>query len=234
MIHSVTTPRRPERLPAAAATTEDVWYAAYGSNMHLDRLNFYLAGGRPPGGRRAYPGCRDTRPPREMIPVLLPGRLYFALESMVWTGGMGFYDPLDPGEMPARAYLLTASQFADIAAQEMHQEPGEDIDLSAVLAEGRACLGEGRYQTLVCPGALDGCPVLTFTAPWRSAEARLNKPSGAYLRNLASGLRESHGWTRERIADYLAGRPGAEGVWGAADVAALMGSDTAADPDGEA
>nr|WP_208329433.1 histone deacetylase [Streptomyces sp. 846.5] len=190
--------------------------------MHLDRLNFYLAGGRPPGGRRTYPGCRDSRPPRRTIPVLLPGGLYFALESMAWTGGMALYDVLDPGEMPARAYLLTASQFADIAAQEMYQEPGEDLDLSAVLADGQASLGEGRYQTLVCPGALDGVPVLTFTAPWRCAEAALNRPSAAYLCNLALGLRESHGWTRERIADYLAGRPGAEGVWDAADIAALV------------
>nr|WP_198037440.1 histone deacetylase [Streptacidiphilus jeojiense] len=190
--------------------------------MHLDRLNYYLSGGRPPGSRRTYPGCRDRRPPRQTVPVLLPGRLYFALESMAWTGGMGFYDPLDEGEMPARAYLLTASQFADIAAQEMYETPGEDLDLSAVLIAGRASLGDGRYQTLVCPGVLDGCPVLTFTAPWRSAEAPLNKPSAAYLRNLASGLRESHGWTREKIADYLAGRPGAEGEWDAADIAALL------------
>lgn len=157
-----------------------------------------------------------------MIPVLLPGGLYFALESTAWTGGMAFYDQLAQGEIPARAYLLTASQFADIAAQEMYQEPGEDLDLSGVLAHGRASLGEGRYQTLVCPGALDGCPVLTFTAPWRCAEAPLNRPSAAYLRNLASGLRESHGWTRGQIADYLSGRPGAEGVWDAADIAALV------------
>jgi hypothetical protein len=222
MIDSVITPLRPERLAAGAATTHDVWYAAHGSNMHLDRLNCYLAGGRPPGGSRTYPGCRDSRPPRRTIPVLLPGGLYFALESMAWTGGMAFYDLLDPGEMPARAYLLTASQFADMAAQEMRQEPGEDLDLSAVLANGRASLGEGRYQTLVCPGVLDGVPVLTFTAPWRCAEAALNRPSAAYLRNLASGLRESHGWTRERIAHYLAGRPGAQGVWNAADIAALV------------
>ena len=144
---------------------------------------------------------------------------------MAWTGGMGFYDPLDPGEMPARAYLLTASQFADIAAQEMYLDPGEDLDLSTVLADGRVSLGDGRYQTLVCPGALEGCPVLTITAPWRSAEARLNRPSAVYLRNLASGLRESHGWTYEEIADYLAGRPGAEGEWDAADIVALMGGD---------
>lgn len=218
----MTIPRRPEGLSAHTATTDHVWYAAYGSNMHFDRLNFYLAGGRPPGGARTYPGCRDPRPPQQTIPLMLPGQLYFALESGAWTGGMGFYDPLDPGEMPARAYLVTVSQFSDIAAQEMYQEPGVDLDLGDVLAIGRATVGEGRYETLVCPGLVDGYPVLTFTAPWRRSETTLNKPSAAYLLNFASGLRESHGWDTEQIADYLASRPGAVGAWAPAEIAGLL------------
>lgn len=76
-----------------------VWYAAYASNMCLDRFTCYLAGGRPPGAARTYPGCRDARPPERAVPLLLPGQLYFALESAVWTGGCGFYDPLEPGEI---------------------------------------------------------------------------------------------------------------------------------------
>ncbi|MGW8332136.1 hypothetical protein ACWGLE_30040, partial [Streptomyces sp. NPDC055897] len=36
-----------------------VWYASYGSNMHLDRLAHYIEGGRPAGAARSYPGCRD-------------------------------------------------------------------------------------------------------------------------------------------------------------------------------
>ncbi|WP_280715976.1 histone deacetylase [Kitasatospora sp. MAP5-34] len=177
--------------------------------MNLDRLVCYLAGGRPSGGAREYPGCRDRRRPARAVPVLLPGRLYFAFESRVWTGGMGFYDPMDPGEMPARAYLLTAGQFSDVAAQEMHRAPGPDLDLSGVLATGRARLGPGRYETLVCPGVLDGYPVLTFTAPWRSAEAELNAPSAAYLGHLSEGLAAAHGWSEARIAAYLGSRPGA-------------------------
>ncbi|MEY9965649.1 hypothetical protein ABIA33_003695 [Streptacidiphilus sp. MAP12-16] len=234
----MTTPPRPADASSRAEATRRVWYAAYGSNMHVDRLAYYLAGGRPPGGARTYPGCRDPRRPERMVPVMLPGQLYFALESATWTGGMGFYDPFDPGEMPARAYLLTVSQFSDIAAQEMYRDPGEDLDLSGVLATGRATLGEGRYETLVRPrlldghvdghvdghadGRLDGRPVLTFTAPWRRAEAWLNRPSAAYLRNLATGLRESHRWSTERIAQYLAARPGAAGQWSMADIAALL------------
>ena len=210
-----------ERLTAErAALSERVWYAAYGSNMHAGRLAYYLAGGRPPGGARTYPGCRDPRPPERAVPVELPGQLYFALESRVWTGGMGFWDPLDPGRMPARAYLVTVSQFADIAAQEMHRDPAADLDLGAVLATGRAVLGAGRYETLVCPGLLDGSPVLSFTAGCRSADARLNPPSAGYLHELCSGLRESHGWGLERAAEYLAARPGAVGAWTASAVVA--------------
>lgn len=157
-------PRRPDPLGTTDGAPDRVWYTAYGSNLHRDRLTCYLAGGRPPGARRSYPGCRDHSPPLATVPVLLPGQLYFALESKTWTGGMAFYDPFDEGELPARAYLLTAEQFADIAAQEMYRAPGTDLDLTGVLRTGRAQLGPGRYETLVCPGQLDGHPMLTFTA----------------------------------------------------------------------
>lgn len=218
-------PRRPDPLGTTDGAPDRVWYTAYGSNLHRDRLTCYLAGGRPPGARRSYPGCRDHSPPLATVPVLLPGQLYFALESKTWTGGMAFYDPFDEGELPARAYLLTAEQFADIAAQEMYRAPGTDLDLTGVLRTGRAQLGPGRYETLVCPGQLDGHPMLTFTAPWRRAEAELNRPSAAYLRNFVAGLGESHGWTRERTADYLSTRPGAAGEWTSAQILAALSED---------
>src|SRR5688500_7228239 len=91
---------------AVSAAPDRVWYASYGSTMHADRLSYYRRGGRPPHGARTYPGCRDRSDPERTLPVLLRGRLYFALESPAWTGGLGLYDPLDPGEMPARAYLV--------------------------------------------------------------------------------------------------------------------------------
>ncbi|XCM83866.1 histone deacetylase [Kitasatospora sp. HUAS MG31] len=191
--------------------------------MHASRLAYYIEGGRPPGGTRTYPGCRDRRRPQLAVPVLLPGLLYFALESPVWGGGMGFYDPAQDGEMPARAYLVTAGQFSDIAAQEMRREPGTDLDLSRALSAGRDRLGPGRYQTLVCAGALDGIPVCTFTAPWTLADADLNAPSAAYLRNFAGGLAEAHGWGPARSAEYLATRPGAAGRWTARSVLDAIG-----------
>lgn len=193
--------------------------------MHLDRLNYYLAGGRPPGGLRSYPGCRDPRGPAQTAPVMLPGLMYFATESQVWTGGRAFYDPDHPAsELPARAYLLTSEQFSDIAAQEMYRDPGADLDLAQVLAHGRARIGPGRYETLVCAGLLDGCPVLTFTAPWSSDDGTvgLNPPSAAYLEHIAAGIVASHGWSPQQAAAYLAGCPGARGHWTAAAIAELL------------
>jgi hypothetical protein len=181
--------------------------------MHLERLRYYLAGGQPPGNARCYPGCRDRSLPAATVPVLLPGGLYFALESAAWTGGMAFYDPAADGELPARAYLVTAGQFADIAAQEMRRDPAADLDLGDAVRHGRASLGPGRYETLVCAGVLDGHPVLTFTAPVRHPPAELTPPSAAYLRHLVAGLVEAHGWDVPRAARYLSGRPGAAGTW---------------------
>ncbi|MGW9210315.1 histone deacetylase [Embleya sp. NPDC055664] len=200
-----------------------VWYVAYGSNMHAARLDCYLRGGRPPGGVRNYPGCRDPAAPRATRPVVIPGRMYFALESKVWTGGMALYDPLDPGRTPGRAYLLTLGQFADLAAQEMHRAPGLDLDLDLddMATTGRVTLGPGRYETVVRVGTADGLPILTLTTPSRSADVPWNAPAAAYLHHLSAGLGEAHGWSRRRAARYLAGCPGAAGTWTEDTIAAL-------------
>ncbi|WP_243407058.1 histone deacetylase [Frankia canadensis] len=227
--HPRTEPAIPRgEIPAARSVrrgpAEQVWYASYGSNMRLARLTCYLAGGVPPGSAHRHPGCRDPRPPRLASPVVLPGAMYFATESRLWTGGVAYYDPAVPGEVPGRAYLLTASQFADVAAQEMHRPPGVDLDLTTVLRTGRAELGPGRYETLVLVGHRAGVPVLTFTAPWAMADVAPNAPSTAYLAMLATGLREAHGWSPRRIAEYLATRPGATGTWHQHDVERLITS----------
>ncbi len=199
--------------PAASTRPELVWYASYGSNMRLARLTYYLAGGCPPGSTHHHPGCRDQRPPRRAVPVMLPGAMYFSGESRIWTGGVAFYDPTASGEVAGRAYLMTASQFADVAAQEMHRPPNLDLDLATVLRTGSAAVGPGRYETLVLVGHRDEVPVLTFTAPWTMADVELTAPSAGYLTMLAAGLREAHGWSARRIADYLATRCGAAGTW---------------------
>lgn len=195
------------------STPRRVWYTSYGSNMHLDRLACYIKGGQPPGANRVYPGCRDQALPSRSVPVELKGALYFATESPVWGGGRAFYDPGREGRLYARAHLVSASQFADIAAQEMYRDPGVDLDLSEALTSGVARLGNGRYETLVCAGQMDGVPVLTFTAPWSADEVAPVPPSSAYVRFLAVGLLQAGAWDAATIADYVASSPGAAGTW---------------------
>lgn len=199
-----------------------VWYVTYGSNMHADRFACYLLGGTPPGGTRANPGSRDKRLHRDTRAVHLPGQIYFALESPMWSGGLALYDPELDGSAAAAAYLVTASQFADVATQEMYREPTTDFDLTKVLETGRDQIGDGRYETLICPGRLEGYPLLTFTAPWRSADIIPTVPAGAYLKMLGEGLHKTHRWDASRIADYLASLPGAAGAWQPADIQTLL------------
>ncbi|KMS81329.1 histone deacetylase [Streptomyces leeuwenhoekii] len=199
-----------------------VWYASYASNTHLERLAAYLRGGCPPGAAREYPGCRDPAMPARSVPVELTGAMYFATESPVWGGGRAFYDPAASGWVPARAHLVTTGQFADIAAQEMCRAPGADLDLAEALTRGRAVLGAGRYETLVCAGRLDGLPVLTFTAPWGMDDVPWVPPSAAYVRFLAAGLLSAGAWDLETIAAHIAACPGAAGHWSVPGVTGLL------------
>ncbi|GAA2902289.1 histone deacetylase [Streptomyces mexicanus] len=199
-----------------------VWYTSYGSNVHLDRLAAYIQGGRPPGAARSCPGCRNPRMPSRSIPVELTGALYFATRSPVWGGGRAFYDARAQGRVLARAHLLSAEQFSDIAAQEMYRAPGASLDLTGVLVRGRDVLGPGRYETLVCAGQIDDVPVLTFTAPWGVNDVTWVCPSPGYVRFLATGLLSAGAWDMDAIAAYVAACPGAAGHWTADAVLALL------------
>jgi hypothetical protein len=188
-------------------TPGSVWYVSYGSNMAAARLACYVEGGRPPGGARVNPGARDTTPPRRSVPVDLTGTTYFAGESPQWGGGVAFYDHDEPGRTAARAYLVTAGQLADIAAQEMYRipvagDPLEEVVLDPLVG-GRHTWGPGRYETLVSVGELDGAPLLTFTSPHGAAATERTRPAPAYLAMMATGLRESRGWDEREIETYL-------------------------------
>ncbi|GAA3760695.1 histone deacetylase [Salinactinospora qingdaonensis] len=206
------------------AEPDFVWYASYGANMCAERLHCYVAGGTPPGGSRANPGCRNTTLPCQSRAVWLRGGVYFALASPMWSGGLAMYDPALPGATPARAYLVTAEQFHDIAAQEMYRSQRAAAGaVGAVVAAGRQQWGQGRYETVLYAGELEGRPILTFTASWGWDEVEPVAPSAAYLSVIGTGLRQGHVWAPARTAAYLAGRPGAAGVWSPAAVARLVG-----------
>src|SRR3954471_23827042 len=117
--------------------------------MAAARLACYVEGGRLPGGARVNPGARDTTPPRRSVPVDLTGTTYFAGESPQWGGGVAFYDHDEPGRTAARAYLVTAGQLSDIAAQEMYRIPadGDPLEEVALGPTERHTVGPGRYET---------------------------------------------------------------------------------------
>ncbi len=202
--------------------TTHVWYTSYGSNMSEARFRHYLQGGRPDGATRDYPGARDRTVPSKVEPVMLAGSVFFAWESPTWGGGIAFYDPAGPGTSYGRAYLVTAGQFADVAAQEMHRIPDADLDLTGLLADGHTLLGPGRYERLLVVGEIDGLPVVTFTASWTQDEIELNPPVARYLQLMAAGLRDGHHLDDDEIVAYLLARPGARPRWTTESLAAAL------------
>ena len=172
-----------------------VWYVSYGSNMHRDRLACYLQGGRPPGAFVTYPGARNSAPPLAEMGIELPGSIYFAGSSTVWGGGgMAFYDHHVPGPTPAKAYLITAQQFADVADQEMNRPPSSDNPLETLACElpvGSAhSVGPGGYETLLVLDRADSIPMVTFTAPHGSDAVTHTIPGEPYLTMLRLGVDE--------------------------------------------
>ncbi len=202
---------------------EHLWYAAYGSNLSSERFAHYLGGGRPTGASRHYSGARDGAEPMDDRPIMLPGQVYFAGESPTWGGGIAFYDPDAVGSAVARAYLLTSGQFSDVASQEMRRPIGRDLPMTALFRESRtAVLGPGRYETLHIVGEIDDLPVVTFTASWEHGHVALSAPVAAYLRTIATGLAEAHGWPPEQSCDYLLARPGVAPTWSRASLLAVL------------
>ena len=201
-----------------------VWYVAYGSNLGWARFRCYLSGGRPAGGLREYAGCRDPQDPARKASLEVAGGIVFAGQSGVWGGGMAFYDRGASGRVACRAYLVTADQFADITSQEMRRPPGGEFarDLAGLLTDVESVhvMGPGRYETITRVGELEGAPMFTVTHG-DIAALEPAAPSASYLRWIAAGLREAHGWGAERIAEYLADAPGANGAWTTAEIAAL-------------
>ncbi|MEU4291400.1 histone deacetylase [Kribbella sp. NPDC026596] len=193
-----------------------VWYVAYGSNLALDRFRCYLAGGRPAGAAREYPGCRDHSDPEQIAGVMVPGGLVFAGASRVWGGGSAFYDSTATGQVAGRAYLLTPDQLGDVAAQEMRREPGCDFarDLAGLLPDVDSIhtMGPGRYETVARLGELDGVPMFTVTHGTVS-DLDLAAPTAPYLRWIATGLAEAHGWDLPQVVEYLMAAPGVRSGW---------------------
>lgn len=196
-------------------TTTRIWYAAYGSNLSLERFGCYLRGGRPSGGSRHYDGCRDNAEPLRIERTQIAAELAFGGESKTWGGGVAFVDRAGDATL-ARLYLITLEQFADVVAQENWLDPGT----LEIALDDEVNLGEGLHYGLVLGlGEFDGDPVLTVTRQRGTAIAR---PSAAYLRHVARGLAESHRLSPAEIAAYLASKRGVSGEIGEEELIALL------------
>jgi hypothetical protein len=208
-----------------------VWYVAYGSNLDPTRFECYLSGGRPEGGLRVYPGCRDATAPRATMRTTIHGSLVFAGTSLTWGGGMAFLRR-DAGRAMGRAYLLEAPQLADVVAQEVRQPPGSEVAVRVeealpTMRDGEHVqVADGPYDVLVRLGSRRGVPAVSITRD-RLADLDLRRPAPAYLWWIASGLRRSFGWDDERITTYLATAPGCAGAWPVETVAAIVSGATA-------
>ena len=69
-------------------------------------------------------------------------------------------------------------------------------------------------------GELDGAPMFTITHHDVASLAPAT-PTAAYLRWIAVGLREAHGYDDARIARYLVAAPGVRDAWTETEIAAL-------------
>ena len=192
-------------------TDDLVWYVAYGSNMHAARFDCYISGGRPPGARRTYLGCRDQSPPDRDSGIRLTGGLSFAGSSTVWGGGIAFYNPHADGELAARAYLLTFGQLSDVVAQETRRPVGSELALDTGV-DRRWQVSSYVYETLLHVGDRDGLPMFTITS---LQDLEPTPPSAPYLRTMLDGLGETFGWTADERAHYLVRAPGVAPAWSA-------------------
>ena len=222
--------------PSRSGEPDDlVWYAAYGSNLHVPRLTAYLVGGTPTGSRRTYLGARDPSPPRAVTPVWLPGGLRFAGDSPVWGGGVavlsaGPVASSTPGDRARTGATVsrsggcglshagstaTESRTGDVAAQAYLLTREQVCDLIAqetrreagAVSELQTPLGgTGWYDALVT-GVLHGRPLVALAA---SDPPAPSAPGATYLTMLTHGLRASRTWSAEECADYVLRWPGAE------------------------
>lgn len=191
-------------------TTDDpVWYVAYASNMSSRRLRCYLEGGRPPGARRTYGGCRDPSPPAATVTLTLPGTLAFAGRSSVWGGAMAFYDERGDGEVVARGFRLTFGQLSDLVSQEARRPVGTDLvppDRDGHPYRTRS----GVYESVVRVGDRDGVAMLSLTSRQGLVPG---PPSAAYLRTILVGLQEALDWSPAQLAAYLLRARGVAPTW---------------------
>jgi hypothetical protein len=196
--------------------TDRIWYASYGSNLsYHNRFMCYIAGGKPEGSSKRNSGCRDTTPPLDNKPISLPFDLYFAGYAESWRGAPAF---IRRGEKTAitygRMYLITDEQFNDVVLQENDREVDGTRFVPAfeqLARENEFVLpGDGLYGHLLHVGQQSGSPVITFTA--MRGDLPIAAPSEAYLKIIASGIKETYpAMNSSEITQYFSRADGIRG-----------------------
>jgi len=168
---------------------EYVWYLGYGSNLSRQRFLCYILGGKPVHGLRNNTGCVNTALPLENKPFKIPHRFYFALpgkkeETHGWRkGGVAFIVPEIEKEKKhwtlGRMWKITKDQYSKIRDQE----------------------GRDTYNFEIHPGEKDGSSIYTITN--RNILTNILRPSEAYLKTIATGLKETYNMSNENIVEYL-------------------------------
>ncbi len=156
-------------------------YAAYGSNLLKERFMIYIKGGIYRG--RLYEGSKDKTEPQDLGWMYVPHRLYFAKESSRWKNkGVAFLDCEEERDnnfhAVVRLWKVSEQQFEEIKKQE----------------------GQTWYNVELELGEKDGLIIKTITGCWKT---EINKPSEEYLNVIRQGLKETTGWSDDKIEEYL-------------------------------
>ena len=206
----------------AGADDDPIWYASYGSNCLSSRFEAYLTGGTADGATRAERGARDRSPPAGSAGCWLPHPVRFFGDSAKWGGGgVAFLDHGPGRSAPARRYLITRGQFAEVAAQESGR-PSRPLPIDDLAPGSVHPIGDGGYDGLLALDPIDGVPVLTFTSPHPLVELPPRPPSAAYLGTIVRGLVEVHPDPIAPLVEALLDAPGVAEGWTAASIRALV------------
>lgn len=190
-----------------------VWYVSYGSNLSRKRFEYYIQGGTMPENGVTYRGCRDKTLPRNVKKLTLQHELYFAQTSKVWGGGVAFIDEHQSASAStcSYAYLITLEQFADVVRQENNLQSNLRFSLADIVEQGKLTIRQlDMYSEVLYLGNIDDVPSVTFTAQSRAKSA---KPTKAYLRQIAQGLRQDYKMTSREISSYLGSKSGIKGYY---------------------
>lgn len=188
-----------------------VWYACYGSNISTDRFLCYINGGTAIGALTSEEGCKDNAMPIKIKNISIKKQQYFAKSAMRWQSqGVAFLGPDSEDVTLGRMYLITKEQFEDVVKQENGISVYDElfIDMDGIKSLGEMEVFKGWYGNIVYLGDSEGYPIVTFTGSYTEYTKEMNAPSEAYIKMIASGIKENYDIQLEELIDYFLRKPG--------------------------